>query len=390
MRACLRSLDRVAGGSSRDGVSLGVILSALPAMQMLSAADAISPAIARTRLVLFTPFRAGRTWKFSATAYLAFAGTVFLPFPLIYLAFIPLLGDKLSHGLVTAITVAIACATLLFLYIFYLCSRIQFPFFEVVLNREQFIAPSWRKFGPQSFLWTAIKVVLGTVVSLLLAAPTGAFLRNFVSTMSGMHIVPGQPPPPEMMTQIFSLYAGMGLVYLYFGLFYLISSLLTDFIVPSLALENTSYSVAFGRLGQLLRREPGQVALYALLKLVLGIAGYMGLMIGFEIVAIFATLIVGLVVALVGFLLHLLHVPMIVLIVLGCLIAFAWYVALVGYGMVIGLGTFFTFFEAYGLYFLGGRYPMLGQLLDRSTPPSAPMPPPAAYASYPPPLAGPQ
>jgi hypothetical protein len=45
------------------------------------------------------------------------------------------------------------------------------------------------------------------------------------------------------------------------------------------------------------------------------------------------------------------------------------------------MGSLLTFFQAYALYFLGGRYPLLGDLLDRSTPPPA-----YAYAaSFPPP-----
>jgi hypothetical protein len=35
------------------------------------------------------------------------------------------------------------------------------------------------------------------------------------------------------------------------------------------------------------------------------------------------------------------------------------------------MGSLITFFQAYALYFLGGRYPLLGDLLDRSTPPPA-------------------
>jgi hypothetical protein len=50
------------------------------------------------------------------------------------------------------------------------------------------------------------------------------------------------------------------------------------------------------------------------------------------------------------------------------------------------MGSLLTFFQAYALYFLGGRYPILGDLLDRSTPPPA-----YAYAaSFPlPPQSGP-
>ena len=59
-------------------------------MRILSATEAVSPAIARTKLVLFKPFRLGRSWKLAATGYLGGAATYFLPFPLIYLFFIPL------------------------------------------------------------------------------------------------------------------------------------------------------------------------------------------------------------------------------------------------------------------------------------------------------------
>jgi hypothetical protein len=49
----------------------------------------------------------------------------------------------------------------------------------------------------------------------------------------------------------------------------------------------------------------------------------------------------------------------------------------------LALGTGLTFMESYALYFLGGRYPMLGYLLDRSTPPPpvySYSPPPSYYA----------
>jgi len=58
-------------------------------MRLLSAAEAITPSIERTKAVLFQPFRKGRTWKLSATAYLGRASTIFLPFPLFYLFFLP-------------------------------------------------------------------------------------------------------------------------------------------------------------------------------------------------------------------------------------------------------------------------------------------------------------
>jgi hypothetical protein len=148
--------------------------------------------------------------------------------------------------------------------------------------------------------------------------------------------------------------------------------------VPSLALESVPLSEALRRFGRLVRAEPGQFALYCLLKIVLGFVGYMALGFAFELVLLVAFCIVGLVALLFGFLLHLAGVATGVLIGLAIAVGIVLYLALFGYVMVIGVGVFLTFFESYSLYFLAGRYPLLGDLLARSTP--APQPPPVPQA----------
>jgi len=89
---------------------------------------------------------------------------------------------------------------------------------------------------------------------------------------------------------------------------------------------------------------------------------------------------------LVGFALHALGVSAFVLSALGMTVAIPLYLVLVFYGMFMAIGTVVTFLESYALYFLGGRYPMLGDLLDRSTPPPPaipyPPPPPGYYTPY--------
>jgi hypothetical protein len=131
----------------------------------------------------------------------------------------------------------------------------------------------------------------------------------------------------------------------------------------------------------LIRREPGEFAIYTLLKIGLSFAVYMGALIIWEIGFILITLILEVIFGIIGFVLHLIGVPTIVLIVLAVLIGIVWFVFVTGYTMMLMIGPIFTFLDAYTLYFLGGRYPMLGDLLDRSTPP-----PTYAYATgYPPP-----
>ena len=353
-------------------------------MPILSALDAISPAFARTKLVLFSPFRIGRTWKLAATAYLSVAGLVFLPMPLIYFFFLPAVkGSPGSMG-ATLISLGVLLLTVFFLWIFHLCSRVQFAFFDIVLNRGEFVAPAWRKYGPQSRKWSLVKALFGTIFTFALAFPIAGYARHIIPIMTALK--PGQDPPPEFIGAFFA-----GYVSIFFGFVavFVISSLISDFVVPSLALENTTLSEAFRRMIQLARNEPGQVTAYFFVKLGMGIAGYAVTAVAFEIVLLLVTLVVGLVLGLIGLILHLVGVPTTVLLGIGMVLLYGFEIVLAFYGSILVFGILITFLEAYKLYFLSGRYPMLGELLDRSTPPPTIYAPPPGYTApyYPPPPA---
>lgn len=351
-------------------------------MQTLSASDAVSPALSRMKLVLFSPFRKGRTWKFAATSYCSRAGSAFYPFTLSYLAFYPAVerhwGSKAGALLVAGVLVF----TALYVFLFYLCSRLQFAFFDVVLNREQFIAPAWRKYGPRARKFSLLKIGFGTVMSCMFAAPMIAYIRHLVPLMASLK--PRQAAPPEFFTAVF---AGYGIVLFGVGFIYLISALACDFVLPPLALEDVSLAEGFRRFGILIRNEPGQFALYVLLKVVFGIVGYIAVLIAFEISIFVLGIVVVLVAVLLGFLLHALGVPTAVLTVLGVIFLIGFYLFALVYVLMLAMGPLFTFLEAYTLYFLGGRYPLLGELLDRSTPapPVYYAPPPSYPPLYPPP-----
>lgn len=351
-------------------------------MQILSALDAISPAFSRTKLVLFSPFRKGRTWKLAATAYLTMMSTIFVPYFLVGLFFI---GTVKQMGGSTAVVILVSVcviATMVYLLVFYLCSQLRFAFFDIVLNRGEFIAPIWRKYSVQSIKWTGFKVVLGTLVTAAVAAPLAAWIRHMIPVFAALQIKPGQEQSPQFMEAIFSFYGALFVVEIGFGIFYLVSSLLGDFIVPSLALEGTTLAEAFKRLGKLIRHEPGQFTLYAVLKVGLALAGWMAQTIAFYAVILVVGLVVALLALIVGFTLHALGVSSAVLGALGIALGVIVYLVLIFYVMFIAIGTVMTFLEAYSLYFLGGRYPMLGNLLDQSTPPKPTYFPPAAYPNY--------
>jgi hypothetical protein len=338
-------------------------------MKIVNAMDAISPAFSRTKLVLFSPYRFGRTWKLAATGYLSGVGVVFVPFPLLLIGLLPMLREQTDTRAMVPVVVGIVAAfTLIYLLLFYLCSRLRFAFFDIVLHRGEFVAPAWRKSGGASLRWTLFKVALGCLVGGLAAGPLFSICRKFMETFKGMNVVPGQPLSPELMSLIFSAYAAFFFVYVGWAIFYLVSSLLSDFVVPQLALEDEKLFAALHRLGKFVRREPGAVIAYALLKVGLAFVGAFAAGMAFYAALLIVAFVAVLVGGVIGFLLHLLHVPTSVLTGLAITLGAAIYGFTFFYGIVIANGTLFTFLESYSLYFLGGRYSLLGAALEASTP----------------------
>ena len=351
-------------------------------MQILSAADSISPALARTLQVLFSPFRLGRTWKLGITGYLAFASTVFLPFPLFYLSFATQMLRQGHRSIATVALIFILIAFALFAWFFYLFSRLQFAFFDIVLNRGQFVAPAWRKYGPQTWPWMGAKIVFGTVFMLITVLPfVPLMLHSFhaLNALQAMSMTPGQPPPPGFIGAILSFEL---LIFSVFGTLFVFDSLLTDFVLPSLALEATTLRESFRRFGQLVRREPGQMFIYLILKTALSVAGYIAMVMAYFAVIVIYLIVIALVLGIGYLLLHALHVSSGVLVVLALTIGVPTYIFVVFYSSTLGAGIVLTFLQAYALYFLGGRYPLLGTMLDSSTPPPPGMAPPPSQHVY--------
>jgi hypothetical protein len=170
----------------------------------------------------------------------------------------------------------------------------------------------------------------------------------------------------------------------WFSLYLLVTSLLGDFVLPSLALESTSLSDAISRSMALLKAEPAQVFYFSCLKVVLAIAGFIAL----EIVVFIGEIAIGIPVGIVGFVgwlsLHNLGAAGALMMTAGGVILYLGVIAALFY-LIIGLqGCLITFFQCYGMYFLGGRYPLLGSLLE---PPPLRQPAPAPLLpDLPPPM----
>jgi hypothetical protein len=386
MRARAGRLGRLARRKPRDSI-ISVVLSSYPAMRPLSATECISPALQRTRDVLWRPFRLGTFLKLAAVAFFAELGGGF-NFNL------PGRGGNL-HGVapaVQAFLVAFAVilglgALIVGLALLYIGSRLQLVLIELVATRQRYVAPLWRKYGSPTWRWIGFKVLfflLSVLLCLVLAVP---LILYFVGHHLGFGtIFSGSLFSALHLTQIILFIALALLILLIVSVAY---ALVRDLGLPFLALEDLTLSDTLGRLQALLATEPGEVALFLLLRLVLGIA--------FGIVAELAVVIILVIsllpVAIVGVILWAaLHNagPGGTAALIGCaifcgLIFISWAMCV----MIAILGSLLTFNQAYALYFLGGRYPMLGDLLDRSTPPPT-NPYAASFPSYPPPYYPPQ
>ena len=341
-------------------------------MRTLSATEAISPAFSRTKAILFQPFQWGRSWKLAVTAYLTMMGAFFLPTPLIFLI-IPTPAHRPASLAALTGVFGLVFSAVMFVF-FYIGARLEFVLFDIVLLKEKFVAPSWRRHAPHTGPWIGFKLILSLFLTVLSAPPLYYAFRSLFQQMTQFaQIKPGQPPPPEFFTSIILFYAIIGIP---FGFMILASSLLTNFVLPSIALENTTVTEGFRRFSALCAAEPGPMALFVAFKILLAIAGGVAMQVAVFILEIIVGIPFVLIAVLGGLLLHSAGpagqaLMLVGGIVLGVIFFFCFF-----YGVMLIMGFLHVFFQAYALYFLGGRYPTLGDLLE---------PPPSPVSYYTPP-----
>ena len=359
-------------------------------MRPLSAIDAIAPAFTRTHELLFQPFRWGGSWKLSASSYLGFCGSIFIPLPLIFF-FLPRHSFNADNPHPTLVAAFAAVVSVVFLALFYFGARMELVNFEMVVMREKIIAPMWRRAGERMWpmIWT--KVILGTVLCLILMpALIHAGVAWFHMMQQMPRPVPGQvQSPAEIRAQMSSMMQGMlgfyGVVYGSFFLLKIFSTILNDFVVPFYLIEGVSLFVAARMAAQVIAADPVQVILYLFMKLVLSVLGLIAYFVAFIIseIALAIPLVILVVVGVfIGMALtKLMGASATILMIVAAVIVYAaFFVAL----MYISLGLFgylITLLEAYGIYFLGGRYPRLGELLEPSAPPPFRYTPPPSFSS---------
>ena len=337
-------------------------------MRPLSASEAIGPALERTKDVLTRPFRWQTFLKLAAVAFFAEIGGGF-NFPSGAGNTSSSSSSSSSNLLASSsslkpetIAILVIVGLVFFvigLVLFYISSRLQLVLVEMVATRQTMIAPMWRRYSSLVWRWIGLKLLYFFGVFLLTLILVGPFLFHYGrSGFSSFH--------PSFVNILSLIVGGLGILVVLIAVYLL----LRDFALPYLALEGLSISDTLSRVRLLLAVDIGQVVLYLVLRVLLGLV----IAIATEIAALIILLVSLIPFAIIGGVLwYALHgaggVGTAILIgcaVVGGLVFLGWMVCV---GIAL-FGPLFMYFQAYALYFLGGRYPLLGDLLDRSTPPT--------------------
>jgi hypothetical protein len=345
----------------------------------LNATEAISPAIEHTKALL-QPFSLKLWLKLGLVALLAEAGAQFLV-PPVGSPHTPVGSSSSGIGSVSggvgfttpqlvALFVAIGVvAFLVGLALFYLSSRMQLVLMDIVATRTTLVAPVWHRTASRTWRWIGFKAVaflaIAVVFGVILVVPLIYFLRSVPRTN-------GQAPTAALLGSFVLIFIAVFFVFL---VIVLAIWSMRDFVLPFVLFEDATVGDALRSASSLVRSEPGSVLFYLFMKFVLSlVAG-----IAAEICILIAVLIIGLPAGAIGALLwFVLHQSgpfgTAVMYISFGLLGLVFLTLFLG-ALICICCAILIFYQAYALYFLGGRIPVIGNLLR----PQPPQPPPPGF-----------
>jgi hypothetical protein len=348
-------------------------------MQLLSAPDAIAPAVARTRNLLFRPFRWGTFLKLCAVAVFSDG----------YSSSFNSSGNHHNERLaavsphfqftplaIAALVVAFLLIVALAILLFYLAVRLRFALFECLIRQDRMLRPGWRLYREQAWRYFLLSIVVGLVFFAVLVVVSLPFVFGFLRLYRDFQ-AGGPFPLADFLAVVLPFIPILLLVIL---AAVAVDMILRDFMLPHIALENASAGQAWAAVRACILREKGAFFLYALLRVVLpilaGIAMFIVLIIPAILVfAVFGLMMGGVSVALAGA-----GAVMILRVFVECLLGLIVF-ALILLAVICLCGPLAIAVRNYALVFYGGRYQALGDILS----PPPPLPPtPVAPSSAPP------
>ncbi|HXS11672.1 MAG TPA: hypothetical protein VN734_03150 [Acidobacteriaceae bacterium] len=345
-------------------------------MPPLSATDAISPAWQHARRLLLGPRDPRLFFKIAAVAFFAELANFSFSFSS---------PGHSNHGgghppaftaaILAIIFTCVVVGLIVGAVLFYLSSRLQLTLFHVVLRSDTTVAPIWRRYGPATWRWMGLKLLFFLAALACITPIAIPAVFYFIHTIS----LQSHGGSSHIVSFILTMFAFVAVIFLFAVTVAAVTILLRDFAVPSMALEGTPLRETVRRVIALTRAETGQVALYVLLRVCLGIAGTF---VSYLLLGVLA-LIVGAPLGGLGFGLwkefHLAGAGAHAGMIAGWVILALALLTVLAVGVISLFGYLFTFLQAYAIFFLGGRYPLMGQLLTEPTAPVLPSPRPQAW-----------
>jgi hypothetical protein len=334
-------------------------------MQMLSALDAISPAIARTRNLLFRPFRRGSFLKLCLAGLFTegFSGGLNFSSPgnqrTAAIGKVPL-HFNINPAVIAMMLVAIAVAVVIGIGIYYLVVRLRFALFHCVAHQIREIGPGWRIYRAQAGRFFMLSIGVGLALLVLLAAAAAPFVMrmvHFFQDHRGQQLTLGEfvslflPLIPLLLLAILANIA--------------VNVILRDFMLPHIALENATAGQAWTAARMRMGAEMGQFLLYAVLRVIVPFAVLTAVVVALAIptvvLVVIGAIVAGVVRAALGRAAMLLAAVILVML-LSLFFLFA---------LVCAIGPVCIAIRSYALTFYGGRFQALGDILF--PPPAVPM-----------------
>jgi len=339
-------------------------------MQVFSATQSISPAVERTKSLLFRPFRWRTFLKLCAAALFTegYTGsfnysnshrTSHFQTASAHLHFTPAMAAVLVAVGLLALVLAVA--------ILYLMVRLRFALFECLIRQSTLIKPGWSLYRAQARRFFLLCIAVGLVFVVVLIAVALPFVFGFLRLFRDYHS--GDHFPVAGFFSLLLPLIPLILLLLLAGI--VIDIVLRDFMLPHIALDNATVGQAWAAVRASLAHEKGEFLLYAVLRVFIPL---------FVCIAILVALIIPC--AIVFGALALLMVG------LGAAMTHAAGAEAVFFGfsagltglviMALALLVAISFFgpvcislRNYALVFYGGRYPALGGALWPQSPPPA-------------------
>lgn len=329
----------------------------------ISAADAISPAVRRTRDFLFRPFRPGTYVKLCLVALLtegiggnfsSHGGRASNRAPSLSSPF------ALTPESIAALVAVSLLLVLLVLFLYYLVTRLRFAYFHCLIHNTREIRPGWHLYRAQAVRFFWLNLVVGCCFLLLVALVALPFAAGFWGLFRNL-AAGGHPDVGSILALVLPLVPIILLVVL---AAFAVDVVLRDFVLPHYALENATAGQAWAAVWARIRAEKVPFFHYALLRVVLPLVALIALFIVLILptivfVALVAAIEVGIHAAFSGASGAAAGMGIILGVLVG-VVAFAVAVLVwIGFG-----GPVSTAIREYALLFYGGRYQPLGNILS--------------------------